>query len=467
MKNLFAGKAQRALLALFVMLAFIAAAPMLMYGAAGEDGIKVFIDGDDTAFDVAPQIVNSRILVPLRAIFEIMGASVDWDEDTQTVTAMTDDIMVILTIGDTSPTINGDVVLIDQPGIIVDSRTLAPLRFVAEAFGGSVEWEGETQTAYIKTNAQPIVTPTTIVDTPGTTLPSAGGRVSVVGEKIFTFTPVRTGMWVFTTSDNGDSDPYLTLLDAEVVEIEYDDDSARDFNARLSALLIEGKSYTLHAGFYQGAEQGSYTLTITAPIEMAASGGKARVEGETAYSFTPNRTGIWLFATSDNGGSDPYLVLYNTQWELIAEDDDSAGNFNAMLVVNLEAGETYVIEAGYYDNGGSDSGGSYTLTASAPPELPSDGGEIRVRSDSIYVFTPSKTGTWEFSTSSTGNNDPVVYIIEDNLEDVVGHDDDSGEGWDALLSVLLNAGELYVVYVEFINDNGSTTLHISYQTTLV
>ena len=111
--------------------------------------ISVIFNGTSLLFDVPPQIINDRTMVPLRAIFEEMGASVDYNNDTKTVTATKDGTVVKLTIGDTSPTVNGAVVALDQPGLIVDGRTLAPLRFVAEAFGGTVEWDGATRTATI------------------------------------------------------------------------------------------------------------------------------------------------------------------------------------------------------------------------------------------------------------------------------------------------------------------------------
>jgi hypothetical protein len=111
--------------------------------------VQVVFDGKPLIFDVQPQIVNNRTLIPLRAIFEIMGANVEWNSDTQTVTATKDDTVVVLTIGDKSPTINGTRVSIDQPAIVINGRTLAPLRFVAEAFGGSVDWDGVNNTALI------------------------------------------------------------------------------------------------------------------------------------------------------------------------------------------------------------------------------------------------------------------------------------------------------------------------------
>ena len=115
--------------------------------------ISVIVDGKTLSFDVPPQITNGRTLVPLRAIFEEIGAAIEWDGDSQTVTAVKGETVVVLTIGSHTPTINGETVTIDQPGVIVNGRTLAPLRFVAEAFGGTVEWDGETQTASISTSA--------------------------------------------------------------------------------------------------------------------------------------------------------------------------------------------------------------------------------------------------------------------------------------------------------------------------
>ena len=105
--------------------------------------IKVVLNGETLSFDIPPQIINGRIVVPLRAIFEAMGASVEWNADTQTVTAIKGATVVALKIGDCFPTINDIIVEIDQPGIVERGRTLAPLRFVSEAFGGSVKWGSE------------------------------------------------------------------------------------------------------------------------------------------------------------------------------------------------------------------------------------------------------------------------------------------------------------------------------------
>jgi len=112
-------------------------------------GIDVLLDGRPLTFEVPPRTINDRIMVPLREIFQALGAAVDWNADTQTVMATKDGVVVVLTIGSTSPTVNGSNVAIDQPGVVINGRTLAPLRFVAEAFGGTVDWNGATRTANI------------------------------------------------------------------------------------------------------------------------------------------------------------------------------------------------------------------------------------------------------------------------------------------------------------------------------
>jgi len=111
---------------------------------------KVILDNNYLTFDVPPQIESGRTLVPLRAIFEALGATVEWDASTQTVTATKDGTTVKLQIGSKIAYKNGSPVPLDVPGKIHNGRTLVPLRFVSEAMGASVEWKADTQTIIIK-----------------------------------------------------------------------------------------------------------------------------------------------------------------------------------------------------------------------------------------------------------------------------------------------------------------------------
>jgi len=113
--------------------------------------IKVFVDGVRVSFDQHPVIVNDRTLVPLRAIFEALGAEVGWDHESMTASAEKDGTKISVTIGSEVLIRNGNETALDSPAIIVNSRTMVPARAISEAFGYSVEWNGETRTVDITT----------------------------------------------------------------------------------------------------------------------------------------------------------------------------------------------------------------------------------------------------------------------------------------------------------------------------
>lgn len=116
--------------------------------------ISVVLNDTVLSFDQPPIIHNDRTLVPLRAIFEALGAAVDWDGNTKTVTAKKDDITITLTIGNYYFYKNGQKIDIDVPGMIVNDRTLVPVRAISEAFNCDVEWDGTLKKVYIYANVR-------------------------------------------------------------------------------------------------------------------------------------------------------------------------------------------------------------------------------------------------------------------------------------------------------------------------
>lgn len=92
-------------------------------------------------FDSEPIIMNSRTLVPMRAIFEALGADIVWDPINNTVSAYKDSISVKVKINEKTAYINNIHFELDAPAIIVDERTLVPIRFVSEALGADVDWD--------------------------------------------------------------------------------------------------------------------------------------------------------------------------------------------------------------------------------------------------------------------------------------------------------------------------------------
>lgn len=118
--------------------------------ANGGQRLPVYVKGKLLQFDVEPFIQNGRTLVPLRDIFEALGASVSWEGKLRKVTASRQGTTIILTIDSKAAYKNGKLITIDQAPIIKDGRTMVPLRFIGEAFDLKVDWDGATRTVKIQ-----------------------------------------------------------------------------------------------------------------------------------------------------------------------------------------------------------------------------------------------------------------------------------------------------------------------------
>ena len=112
--------------------------------------VKVFVNGNLLISDQPAFIQEGRTLVPVRAIFEALGASIDWDPDTRTVTAVMDDVVITLVIDSNIMLRNEESILLDVVAQIVGGRTMVPARAVAEALGATVEWDPIERIVYIE-----------------------------------------------------------------------------------------------------------------------------------------------------------------------------------------------------------------------------------------------------------------------------------------------------------------------------
>lgn len=110
--------------------------------------------GELKANDVAPIIVNDRTMLPTRFVAENLGATVEWDEATSKVTITKGDVVIELVIGAETATVNGETVTLDSPAFLENGRTYTPIRFVSEALGATVEWDEATQTVTITKAAE-------------------------------------------------------------------------------------------------------------------------------------------------------------------------------------------------------------------------------------------------------------------------------------------------------------------------
>lgn len=116
------------------------------------DRPDMLVNGAEQAIDengTVPMIINDRTLLPVRAVVEAMGGSVEWDGDSQTVTLTRDDDVIRLIIDSETAYLNGLSHILDSAPVIINDRTMLPIRFIAESFGFEVEWDAEDRSVII------------------------------------------------------------------------------------------------------------------------------------------------------------------------------------------------------------------------------------------------------------------------------------------------------------------------------
>jgi len=122
--------------------------------------VQVRLNDQPLALSAAPLEVNGRTLLPMRDVFESLGASVNWNPATQSISAKTGNANILLAVNNSLAWVNGQSVSLDQPAISVGGRAFVPLRFVAQATGAQVDWNAPLRLVSI---SKPLVSNTSQV----------------------------------------------------------------------------------------------------------------------------------------------------------------------------------------------------------------------------------------------------------------------------------------------------------------
>ena len=121
-----------------------------MSKASSADGLTIQLDGKTVVTDTAPFIdAKSRTMVPVKFISEALGAAVSWKDSTKTATITKGPTVITIAAGSNKIVTNGKVTTMDTTAIIKDSRTFVPVKYIAEALGLTVGWDGAAKTVIL------------------------------------------------------------------------------------------------------------------------------------------------------------------------------------------------------------------------------------------------------------------------------------------------------------------------------
>ena len=135
-----------ALLLAFILSAGLAMP--VMAANSEENVLTVEVDGTEVVFaDQGPVMVaGGTVMVPVRGVFEHMGFTPSWDNAAQVATLTSDDTIIVIPAGGTTITVNGETFTPLVPPLMLNGRIMLPLRAITEALGATPQWDGDTQT---------------------------------------------------------------------------------------------------------------------------------------------------------------------------------------------------------------------------------------------------------------------------------------------------------------------------------
>ena len=114
-----------------------------------KDTIAVYVNGKEVDFDSPPVTIDERVLVPMRAIFESLGATVSWNQSLNCATVKKDGVVMSFTPDEYIFEMNGERFLFDVTAKVINQRIFIPLRSVSEVMGYEVVWDGNTNSVRI------------------------------------------------------------------------------------------------------------------------------------------------------------------------------------------------------------------------------------------------------------------------------------------------------------------------------
>jgi trimeric autotransporter adhesin len=119
--------------------------------ARNEHGIAILVNDVPLKYESGgPREVGGRVLVPMRSIFEALGATVEWNAAQRTVVGHKGNTQIVMRIGEKIARKDGHEIILDQPAQIIEGRTMVPIRFIAESLGADVNWDVQTKTVVIR-----------------------------------------------------------------------------------------------------------------------------------------------------------------------------------------------------------------------------------------------------------------------------------------------------------------------------
>jgi len=261
-----------------------------------------------------------------------------------------------------------------------------------------------------------------------------------------------------------DFDPYLELFDPDEMSVATDDDSAGNLDSHITLTLEETGTFTINARAFGSSSEGAYTLSLeVAASNVIAYGETVEAElfpGGNLYSFDA-QAGEFITILMTSEDFDTYLELYDPSGDMLATDDDSAGDLDSLITFTIQSDGRFVIMARALSISGN---GDFEISVTWATDTMIEYGqtveaELQIASGDRYAFTAVDGNTVRISLVS---EDFDTFLELFNIQgELLASDDDSGGNLDSLIEYEIeDAGTYIIVARSFSSGIGSYSLSL-------
>lgn len=238
--------------------------------------VKVYINSKQIVYDDAkPQIINQRVMVPIRKTAELLGAAVDWNKTTEVMILTKDNLKVVHKMRSNTINVNGTTLTFDTPSGVVKDRLMMPVRMLSESLKANVEWENSSRSVFIT------------MDVPAISIVSADKTTVDSGEKV-----------TFNIKASSSTEK-VKILDTQNNNV-----------------IAESSTYTTNS-------DGSKTFSLPyTPQEEQITTKKLKVVAGTLSEYSQNEASSKEISITVSGVTVPYVTSYEVSSKSVAKDEN-------------------------------------------------------------------------------------------------------------------------------------------------